>query len=67
MQIEKKQARTTRKCTIAKYIQVSNASNITASQRSKTIFSFLFLIVPVSVDPLQYYWPLLHVSRFLYS
>ena len=39
--------------------------NITGPQRTKTIF--FFLIVPVPVDPPQYYWPLLHVSRFLYS
>ena len=68
MQIEKKQARTTSKYAIAKYTQVfctSDLSNITASQRTKTIF--FFLIVPVPVYPPQYYWPLLHVSRFLYS
>ena len=57
MQIAKKQARTTSKYAIAKYTQVFSASNITTSQRTKTIF---FLIVPT-----QYYWPLLHVSRFL--
>ena len=56
MQIVKKQARTTSKYAIA---QLFSASNITTSQRTKTIF---FLIVPA-----QYYWPLLHVSRFLYS
>ena len=68
MQIAKKQARTTSKYAIAKYKQVfctSDRSNITASQRTKTIF--FFLIVPVPVYPPQYYWPLLHVSRFLYS
>ena len=67
MQIAKKQAQTTSKYAIAKYTQVfctSDLSNITASQRTKTIF---FLIVPVPVYPPQYYWPLLHVSRFLYS
>ena len=42
-----------------KYAQAFSTSNITASQRTKTIF---FLIVPP-----QYYWPLLHVCRFLYS
>ena len=41
----------------------SNRLNITGPQRTKTIF---FLTVPVPVDPTQYYWPLLHVSRFLY-
>ena len=69
MQIAKKQARTTSKYAIAKYTQVfstSNLLNITGPQRTKTIF-FFFLIVPVPVDPPQYYWPLLHVSRFLYS
>ena len=68
MQISKKQALTTSKYAIAKYTQVfctSDLSNITASQRTKTIF--FFLIVPVPVYPPQYYWPLLHVSRFLYS
>ena len=59
MQIAKKQARTTRKYAIAKYTQAFSISNITASPRTKTIF---FLIVPP-----QYYWPLLHVCRFLYS
>ena len=59
MQIAKKQARTTSKYAIAKYTQAFRTSNITASQRTKTIF---FLIVPS-----QYYWPLLHVCRFLYS
>ena len=68
MQIAKKQARPTSKYAIAKYTQVfctSDLSNITASQRTKTIF--FFLIVPVPVYPPQYYWPLLHGSRFLYS
>ena len=64
MQIAKKQARTTSKYAIAKYRQAFSTSGITASQRTKTI---LFLIVPLPVDPPQYYWPLLHVSRFLYS
>ena len=59
MQIAKRQARTTSKCVIAKYAQVFSTSNITPSQRTKTIF---FLIVPA-----QYYWPLLRVSRFFYS
>ena len=43
MQIAKKQARTTSKYAIAKYTQVfctSDLSNITASQRTKTIFFF---------------------------
>ena len=64
MQIAKKQARTTSKYAIAKYTQAFSTSGITASQRTKTI---LFLIVPVPVDPPQYYWPLLQVSRFFYS
>ena len=64
MQSAKKQARSTSKYAIAKYTQAFSTSSITASQRTKTI---LFLIVPVPVDPPQYYWPLLHVSRFLYS
>ena len=64
MQIAKKQARTTSKYAIAKYTRVFSTSNITASQRTKTIF--FLIIVPVPVDPPQYYWPLLHVSRFLY-
>ena len=59
MQITKKQARNTSKYAIAKYTQAFSTSNITASQRTKTIF---FLIVPP-----QYYWSLLHVCRFLYS
>ena len=59
MQIAKKQARTTSKYAITKYTQAFSTSNITASQRTKTIF---FLIVPP-----QYYWPLLHVCGFLYS
>ena len=68
MQIANKQALTTSKYAIAKYTQVfctSDLSNITASQRTKTIF--FFLIVPVPVYPPQCQWPLLHVSRFLYS
>ena len=68
MQIAKKQALTTSKYAIAKYTQVfctSDLSNIPASQRTKTIFFFLIVLVPVY--PPQYYWPLLHVSRFLYS
>ena len=65
MKIEKKQPRTTSKYAIAKYTQVFSTSNITASQRTTTMF--FFLIVPVPVDPPQYYWLLLHVSRFLYS
>ena len=60
MQIAKKQARTTSKYAIVKYTQAFSTSNITASQRTTTIY--IFLIVP-----LQYYWPLLHVCRFLYS
>ena len=55
MQIAKKQARTTSKYAIAKYTQVFctlDLSNITASQRTKTIF--FFLIVPVPVYPPQY-------------
>ena len=43
MQTAKKQARTTSKYAIAKYTQVfytSDLSNITASQRTKTIFFF---------------------------
>ena len=43
MQIAKKQARTTSKYAIAKYTQVfctSDLSNITASQRTNTIFFF---------------------------
>ena len=44
--------------------QVYSSSNITTSQRTKKVF---FLTVPVPVDPPQYYWPLLQVSRFLYS
>ena len=40
MQIAKKQARTTSKYAIAKYTQVFSASNITTSQRTKTIFFF---------------------------
>ena len=56
MQTATKQARTTSKYAIAKYTQVFSTSNITASQRTKTIFF-----------KSQYYWPLLHVSRFLYS
>ena len=60
MQIAKKQARTTSKYAIAKYTQAFSTSNITASQRSKTIYFFL-------IEPPQYYWPLLHVCRFLYS
>ena len=69
MQIAKKKSRTTSKYAIAKYTQVFNTSNLLnmiGSQRTKTIFFFL-LIVPVPVDPPQYYWPLLQVSRFLYS
>ena len=53
VQIAKKQARTTNKYAIAKYKQAFSSSNITASQRAKTIS---FLIIPP-----QYYWPLLHV------
>ena len=56
MQIAKKQAPTTSKYAIAKYTQVFCTSDL-----------FFFLIVPVPVYPPQYYWPLLHVSRFLYS
>ena len=66
MQIAKKQARTTSKYAIAQYTQVfstSNLLNITANEDNL----FFFLIVPVPVDPPHYYWPLLHVSRFLYS
>ena len=44
MQIATKQARTTSKYAIAKYTQVFSTSNITASQRTKTIY--IFLIVP---------------------
>ena len=64
MQIAKKQTRTTSKYPIAKYTRAFSTSSITASQRTKTI---LFLIVPVPVDPPQYYWPLLHGRHFLYS
>ena len=59
MQIAKKQARTTSKYAIAKYTQAFSTSNITAAANEDHIF---FLIVPP-----QYYWPLLHVCRFLYS
>ena len=58
MQIAKKQARTISIYAIAKYTQAFSMSNITASQRTKTIFFFV---------PPQYYWPFLHVCRFLYS
>ena len=51
MQIARKQPRTTSKYAIAKYTQVFSASNMAASQRTKTIF--FFLIVPVPVDPPQ--------------
>jgi len=34
--------------------------------RSERRQSSFLIIVPVPVDPPQYYWPLLHVSRFLY-
>jgi len=63
IQIAKKQARTASKYAIAKYTQVFSSSNSTASQRTKTIY---FFIAPVPVDPPQYYWPLLQVSRILY-
>ena len=52
--------RTSSKYTLAKYTQAFSASNITTSQRTKTIY--IFFIVPQ-----QYYQPLLQVCRFLYS
>ena len=62
MQIEKKQARTTSKPTIAKYTHVFSTSNHRFMAKEDNIF---FSIVPALVDSAQYYWPLLHVSRFL--
>jgi len=59
VQIAKKQARTTSKYAIAKYTQAFSTSNIRFTANEDNIF---FLIVPP-----QYYWPLLHVCRFLYS
>ena len=61
MQIAKKQARTTSKYAIAKYTQAFSTSNMyhRFTANKDNIF---FLIVPP-----QYYWPLLHVCRFLYS
>ena len=44
-------------------LQIRQISPLHSERR----LSFFFLIVPVSVYPPQYYWPLLHVSRFLYS
>ena len=63
MQIAKKQARTTSKYAIAKCTQVSAKYHRSTANED----NLFFLIVPVFVDPPQYYWPLLHVSRFLYS
>ena len=69
MQIAKKQPRTTSKYAIAKYTQVFCTSDLSiiSPLHSERRLSFFFLIVPVPVYPPQYYWPLLHVSRFLYS
>ena len=68
MQIAKKQARTTSKYAITKYTQVFLYFRSVKCHRFTANEDYLFfLIVAVPVYPPQYYWPLLHVSRFLYS
>ena len=49
-------------CQIVTGLQYFKHHRFTANEDN-----LFFLIVPVPVDPPQYYWPLLHVSRFLYS
>ena len=69
MQIAKKQARTTSKYAIAKYTGFLYFRSVKYHRftANEEYLFFFFLIVPVPVYPPQYYWPLLHVSRFLYS